>query len=62
MEADVVNTDVALAWLSSLSTAWVDNGDIGGTTALSVLNNGSRRLALGSLLASGLIGHGVVEL
>ena len=41
MESDVVNTDVALVWLS-LSTTWVDNGDIGGTTALSVLDDGSR--------------------
>jgi len=61
VEANVVNTNVALVWLS-LTTTWVNNGDISGTTALSVLDNSSGLLALGCLLASRLIGHGVVEL
>jgi len=61
VETDVVNTNAALAWLS-LSAAWVDDGNIGGTTALSVLDNGSGFLTAGSLLASGLIRHGIVEL
>lgn len=40
----------------------VDNSDVGGTTALGVLDNGTGGLASRSVLAGRSIGHRVVEL
>ncbi|KFY59023.1 hypothetical protein V496_05845 [Pseudogymnoascus sp. VKM F-4515 (FW-2607)] len=61
VEADAVDANVALG-LSSLRWLGVDDGDVGGSTALGVLDGGTGLLAVRLLLAHLVAGEGVVEL
>ncbi len=57
MESNLASLLVHLGrWL------WVDDGDIGSTSALGVLDNGAGLLAVRLLFADGLVWEGVVEL
>ena len=59
--ADVVDVDATGA-LGAVGLLGVDEGDLGGATALGVLDGAAGSIAVVRLLADGVVGHGVVHL